>query len=90
MVTRSPSIIINHLIKKHKTSRAFARLINEDASDILRWRLGRTHIKARAVVAICKLHPEIKPYDLNGDIFPPDLRFTFEELKDDESSIDIG
>lgn len=75
--TKSPADIINELLDKAPTSRDFARSINEDAADIIRWRYGRSKIKPRAVIAICRLHPELRPHDLNPDIFPADLSFFF-------------
>ena len=74
--------IINTIIKQYSSFRAFARAISEDGADITRWRANKTKIKARAIVSICRLHPEITPHDLNPNIFPPDLRFVFEENKD--------
>ena len=73
----TPAEIIEHLLKKYPTAREFARSIKEDAADITRWRTGLSNIKPRAVVSICRLHPEIKPYQLNENIFPRELTFTF-------------
>lgn len=77
MGTLKPSEIINDLLKKYASGREFARAINEDTADISRWRTDTCAIKARAVVAICQLHPEILPYNLNPAIFPKHLTFKF-------------
>ena len=73
--------IINELISKYPTAREFARAIGEDGADIIRWRMGRSKVKGRAVIAICRLHPEIRPHDLNPEWFPADLSFFFGENK---------
>lgn len=72
--------IINKLLEQYKTSREFARVIGEDAADVIRWRYNRCKIKPRAVINICRHHPEITPHQLNPDVFPQDLRFSFGEL----------
>jgi hypothetical protein len=72
-----PEDVINELITRYSTSREFAHAIGEDAADIIRWRYGKCRIKARAVVNICRLHPDIQPHQLNPDWFPEDLTFTF-------------
>lgn len=77
---KEPAQILNELIAKYNTARDFARAINEHASDIIRWRYGKCAIKMRAVVSICRLHPEIKPHDLNKD-FPADLTLVFGDKK---------
>lgn len=71
--------IISELLEKYSTAREFARAIGEDPADIARWKSGSLKIKARSVVAICRLHPEYTPYDLNPTIFAKDLRFSFGE-----------
>jgi hypothetical protein len=73
----TPQEIINDLLTKYPSSREFARAINEDAADIIRWRYGRCKVKARAVISICRLHKEISPHALNPEIFPADLNFIF-------------
>lgn len=71
--------IFNGVLNQYPTSRAFARIIGEDAADVIRWRFGRSKIRPRAVIQICKLHPEIKPYELNAEVFPKDLIFMWSE-----------
>ena len=71
--------IFKKVLAQFSSAKAFSRAIGEDGSDILRWKNGRGAIKARAVVAICKLYPEIPPYRLNDNIFPKGLMFTFGE-----------
>jgi hypothetical protein len=78
---KTPVEIINELIPLYTSMRDMGRAIGEDGSDIIRWRYGKTKIKARAVIAICRLHPEITPHQLNPDIFPADLRLTFGDNK---------
>ncbi len=76
--------IIEVLISKNKSMRAFARLIAEDPADIHRWRRGKSQIKVRAIVSICRLCSEktgLKPFDLNPDLFPDDLEFKFTHKK---------
>jgi hypothetical protein len=74
---KTPADIINDLMPQYSSQREFARAIGEDAADIIRWRYGRSKIKTRAVITLCRLHPEIKPYQLNSEWFPKDLRFVF-------------
>jgi uncharacterized membrane protein YkvA (DUF1232 family) len=69
-------IILNELIDNHESIRAFARFINEDASDILRWKAGELKIKTRAVVSLCRLYG-VLPYDLRPDLFQEDILMTF-------------
>lgn len=80
-MSKKPADIINTLIPMYQSSREFARAIGEDAADVIRWRFGRCKIKARAVVNICRLHPHIKPFELNPDWFPEDLTFKFGDTK---------
>lgn len=75
----NPVGIINEILKEYSSGKAFARAIGEDGSDVIRWRYGRSAIKARAVVAICRLYPQIPPYKLNPEIFPKELNFVFSE-----------
>lgn len=65
------------LVKKYKSMRQFARLIMEDVSDVSKWKQGYKTISTRCIVSIARLHPEIRPYDLNPDWFPEDCRITF-------------
>lgn len=75
----TPTEIINHLLTQYSSLREFARAIGEDGADVIRWRYGRSKVKSRAVVAICRLHPDIMPHDLNPEVFPADLKFIFGE-----------
>jgi len=70
--------IMNELIAKHKSMREFARVINEDPSDIHRWKTGKAIVKVRAIITIARLYG-VKPYDLDGDLFPQDLEFVFKK-----------
>jgi hypothetical protein len=78
-MNKQPHDYLNEIIAKHPSLREFCRLINEDSSDVIRWRYGRNKIRARAIVAICALHPEVRPHDLNPEHFPANLRFVFGE-----------
>lgn len=69
--------IIKELITNYNSMREFARTINEDASSVLAWREEKILISARAVVSICR-HFDILPCDLRPDIFPEDVRITFD------------
>lgn len=71
--------IISDLLLQYQSMRNFGRAIQEDASDILRWKHGRK-VKARAVVTINRIHG-ISPYDLRPDLFPRELKFVYEEMK---------
>lgn len=67
--------IIRGLINKYSSMREFARAINEDASDVIKWRDGM-RVKPRAVVTITKIF-NIQPSLLRPDLFPSNLRMTF-------------
>lgn len=69
--------LIKQLISQHASMRDFARSINEDASSVLAWREEKILISARAVVSICRYF-DILPYELRPDIFPEDVRITFD------------
>ena len=69
--------VLNSLIKTYKSIREFARVIDEDAADITRWKSGKRLPHARAVVSIIKHHPTVKPHDLNPDVFEKGLTFNF-------------
>jgi len=69
--------IINEIVKKHESMRAFARLIQEQCSDVSRWCSGKSKIKVRAVIEICRLYPKLMPHELNHIVFPKDLTFSF-------------
>ena len=78
MTEKSPADVLNELIiEKYPTATKFARTINEDSTDVMRWRYGRSMMSTRAVVSICRLHPKIKPYQLNPKWVPEDLTFKF-------------
>jgi hypothetical protein len=68
--------ILEELIKKHKSLREFARAINEDSSDVVRWRKGSSKIHMRAAVCIAKIY-KINIHDLRPDIFPHESKITF-------------
>lgn len=72
-----PSDIIKKLIKEAGSCRAFAREIDEDVSDVFRWKSEKLKIKARAIVKICRLYPDITPHDLRPDWYDKDVRFIF-------------
>jgi len=76
-LTRSVTII-NNLVNQHESMRSFARKINEDVSDVVRWKKGQTKIKTRAIVTICRLYG-INPHELRPDWFPSDLKFVFQK-----------
>lgn len=69
--------ILDQLISEHKSMRAFARSIHEDASDVHRWQKGKGKMKLRAVIEVCRQYPNVKPFDLNPEEFPEDLLFKF-------------
>lgn len=69
--------VLNSVISEYKTIREFSRAIEEDPADVFRWRAGKRKINPRAVVSIVKLHPDVKPHDLNPAIFEKGLTFKF-------------
>jgi len=71
-------LIIEEIVKKYKTARQFAAVIGVDMVDLHKWRKGTLRVSAKGVVSLCRLFPEVKPFQLNPDFFPEDLRFTFE------------
>ncbi len=73
--------LINELAKEHDGMRPFGRFIGEDCADISRWCAGKNAIGVRAIIKICRLFPRIKPHELNADVFPEDLEFTFKRKK---------
>jgi DNA-binding transcriptional regulator YdaS (Cro superfamily) len=73
----TPAEIICQLISKYGSMREFARFVAEDSTDIMRWKTGKRTITPRAVIKICRKHPEILPFELNPDVFPTDLDFNF-------------
>lgn len=78
---RLPEEVIEDLITKYGSARAFARAISEDSSDVLRWCKGIRPVSPRAVVKICELHPEILPYELNPGVFPFSVDLVFNKEK---------
>lgn len=76
-MSKSAAEKLNNIIDTYSSIREFSRSIGEDYSDVQRWRWGERKINPRAVVSICRLHPEIKPYDLNPYVFPDGLIFKF-------------
>jgi hypothetical protein len=77
MTEKTPAEVLNELIAQYPTAKEFARKINEDTTDVLRWRHGRAMMSTRAVVSVCRLHPKVKPHQLNPKWFPVDLTFKF-------------
>lgn len=73
-------LIIDDLIKKHKSLRSLAKIIDEDSSDLCKWRLGKGKIGSGAVVKIARLFG-IDPSSLRPDIFPKDTTLTFKMEK---------
>ncbi len=69
--------VLNELVERHESIREFARYINEDASDVIRWRSDQTKIKPRAVISMARIYG-IHPFDLRCDLFPDNLKFVFE------------
>lgn len=78
-MNKKPEDIITELIAHYQSIRKFANAIGEDSADVIRWKSGKNKIRARSIVQICRLHPDILPHMLNPNHFPADLRFIFEE-----------
>ncbi len=76
---KKPNEILKEIIAKYTTMREFCKKIDEDAADVFLWKRGTRKIHPRAVIKICYLHPEIKPYQLNKLVFPKDLKLVFGE-----------
>jgi hypothetical protein len=70
--------IINDLIEKHESMRDFGRKISEDPADIMRWKSGKSAVRVRAVITICRLFG-YEPHEVNPDLFPQDLSFVFKK-----------
>jgi hypothetical protein len=70
---------LEQLIKKESSARSFAFGIEEDPADIARWRTGKTKIKPRAVIKICKKYYRMSPSDFRPDIFPKGMIITFRQ-----------
>ena len=79
MATDTPEEIVIDLIEEYDSLRDFARVIGEDPGDVVRWKYGRAKIRPRAVITICRLHPEVPPHRLCPEIFPADLTLKFGE-----------
>lgn len=60
--------------------RKLARLINEDLSDIWRWKSNTAKIRAEACIKICRLF-DASPQKLRPDIFTSDVKLTFKKEK---------
>ena len=73
--------ILAELIGQHKSMKEFSSIIGEDPSNVLRWKKGRSAITLRAVINICRRNKNLQPHDLNPEIIPSDLTFTFIEKK---------
>lgn len=71
---------INELINNCVSLRAFARAIEEDSSDVHRWKTGTSKIRAKAVIKICKIF-DIIPQVLRPDIFGNDVKLVFKKDK---------
>jgi Cro/C1-type helix-turn-helix DNA-binding protein len=64
------------LLSLYPSDRAFAHAINEDTSDVHRWRHEKKKLTTRAIISICRLF-DCRPHDLDPDLFPEDLYFVF-------------
>ena len=73
--------VLEKLISQYPSMREFARTIREDITDVSRWKCGKKRLTTRAIVSICCLHPEVKPFQLNPDNFPRELEFVFKKGK---------
>ncbi len=79
MKIKKPAEILSELITQYESMREFSRAIGEDSGDVARWKTEQRKIHPRAVINICRLHPDINPYLLNPGTFPEDLRLQFGE-----------
>lgn len=68
------------LVNQYKSIREFARVIDEDSSDVFRWKTGKSKIRIQAVLTICKLF-HVEPQILRPDVFTPDVKLTFKKEK---------
>ncbi len=73
--------LLNKIVAQYDSMNAFGRAIHEHTSDVSRWCAGKQAIKLRTVIEICRLHPKIKPYQLNSVLFPDDLEFIFNKKR---------
>lgn len=71
--------MLNKIVGEYKSVREFCRMIDEDWANYYRWYKGARAIHPRAVIKIVRLHPDVKPYQLNPEVFPKDLHFKFKE-----------
>lgn len=79
------NIISDEYMKKnHVSLRQFAYLINENASDVCKWRAAKKNLTIRVIVTLCRMF-NLRPHDLNPDVFPADLLFEFGSIKNIES-----
>lgn len=74
---RFKTTIDNLLKDKDMNYRDFARTIGEDSADISRWMHRQKNVTTRAVLSICKIYPQIKPHDLNPELFAANLEFVW-------------
>lgn len=70
--------VLQKLIEKSASVRAFAREISEDPADIIRWRNGQRMPVTRAVITMCRLYG-VKPNQLNPELFPEDVELVFKK-----------
>jgi len=73
-----------YMRKNHVSLRQFAYIINENASDVCKWRAAKKNLTIRVIVTLCRMF-NLRPHDLNPDVFPPDLLFQFDRAKNIES-----
>lgn len=69
---------IENIIESRESMRELGRFIEEDISDISRWKSGILKIKIHAVVKICQKFNIDQPSIFRPDIFPDNLKFIFE------------
>lgn len=60
----------------HGSMRKYALAVGEHYTDLTRWKNGSKKPALRSCINLCKRYGFI-PHELNPDLFPPDLRFTF-------------
>jgi hypothetical protein len=70
--------LVKELVDSYDSLREFARYTNQDVADIYRWKLGRTKIRAQAVVEFCRLF-DCDPNLLRPDIFPAGIKLIFKK-----------
>jgi len=74
------SKIITDLISRYESQRAFARAINEDPADVIKWRNATIAVKPRVVMTLARLF-NIHPNELRPDLFDADIQFIFGSKK---------